>query len=194
MTAAEASSTLATHGIDFVDKQNTGGVLLAGVEQVAHAACTNAHEHFHKVRARHAEEGHSRFASNRTGKEGLAGTRRSYQQRPLRNPSAQFVVFFRVFQELHQFLQVLLGLVAASHVVEGGLFLRVAPDDFGLAFSKTEGVLAATAHLAAHHEVEEGNQQERGQERHQRVDPGGRFVDYLHLDALEHFPGGNLLV
>ena len=194
MPATEACATLATHCVDFVDEQNARGVFLAGFKEVAHAACAHAHEHFYKVRTGHTEERHSRFASDCACEERLAGTRRPDEQSPLRDSSTELIVFFRVLQELHEFLQVLLGLVATRHVVERGLLLRVVTDNLCLALAKAERVLAATAHLAARHYPEERDEDNDREERHDGVEPRGRFVDDLHLHALEHFPGGNLIV
>ena len=192
--ATEACATLATYGVDFVNKQYTRSVLLAGLEQVAHAACAHAHEHFHEVRTRHAEERHSRFASDCACEESLAGTRRPDEKCPLRDSSTERIVFFWVLQELHEFLQVLLGLVATRHVVERGLLLRVVTDNLCLALAKAERVFAATAHLAARHYPEERNEDNDREECHDGVYPRSRFVDDFHLHALEHFPCGNLLV
>ena len=192
MTAAEACTTLATHGIDFVNEQNTGGVLLTGFKQVAHAASTHAHEHFHKVRTRHAKERHTCFACNSAGEQSLTGTRRANQQGALRNAAAQGIKLFRVLQEFNEFLQVLLGFVAASYIVKGGLLFAVKLAS--LALAKAEGALAAATHLAVHHQVEEYNQENCRQECDNGVDPGAGFVNDFDLDALVHFPGGNLVV
>ena len=63
-----------------------------------------------------------------------------------------------------------------------------------LALAKAERTLAAATHLAVHHQVEEYDQENRGQECDNRVEPGAGFVNDLDFDALEHFPGGNLVV
>src|SRR5210317_484836 len=49
ITTAVTCATMATHGVDFVDKHDTGCVFLGLFEHVAHTACTDAYEHFNKV-------------------------------------------------------------------------------------------------------------------------------------------------
>ena len=185
--ASEACATLATHGVNFVDEQNAGRVPLAGLEQVAHAACAHANEHLHEVGTRHAEERHAGFACDCTGKQSLAGARRPDKQCTLRDASTEFVVLFRVLQKFHEFLQILLGLVAAGDIAEHGLFLVVV-QLLHLALAETERVLATAAHLPARHDPEECDEEENGEECDQRVDPCCRFVDDLDLDALVGFP------
>ena len=63
-----------------------------------------------------------------------------------------------------------------------------------LALAKRERALTATAHLTAHHDVEESNQQNSGQKCNERINPSSRFVNDLDLDSLERFPCRNLFV
>ncbi|KAF5037560.1 hypothetical protein DSECCO2_563310 [anaerobic digester metagenome] len=49
MAAAETSAALPAHGVDLVDEDETGCVLLALDEQVAHAGCAHADEHLDEV-------------------------------------------------------------------------------------------------------------------------------------------------
>jgi hypothetical protein len=51
VTAAHAGAAVATDGVDLVDEDDRGGVLLGLVEQVAHAARADAHEHLDEVGA-----------------------------------------------------------------------------------------------------------------------------------------------
>ena len=48
ITTAKAGTTLASNRIDLVDKDDARSILFRLFEQVAHAACTNANEHFDK--------------------------------------------------------------------------------------------------------------------------------------------------
>ena len=50
MTAAETRAAMTTHRIDLVDEDDARRVLLALLEQIAHARGANADEHFNKVR------------------------------------------------------------------------------------------------------------------------------------------------
>ena len=104
VTATETCTTLAPHGIDFVDEQNARSVFLACFKQVTYAACAHTNEHFHKVRTGHAKERHTSFASDSAGEESLTRTRRANKERTLWNATAQSVVFLRILQKFDEFL------------------------------------------------------------------------------------------
>ena len=50
VVAAELGVSGSADGVNFVDEDDCGGNLCRLLEQVADAACTDADEHFHKVR------------------------------------------------------------------------------------------------------------------------------------------------
>src|SRR5206468_8435382 len=56
VTAAEACAAVTTDSVDLVDEDDAGRVLLALLEQVAHAAGADADEHLDEVGAGDAEE------------------------------------------------------------------------------------------------------------------------------------------
>ena len=60
-------STCTSHGINLINKDDTGSLFLCLLEQVADTGCTYTHEHFHEVRTRQREERHIRFAGNSFG-------------------------------------------------------------------------------------------------------------------------------
>src|ERR1019366_4709083 len=95
VSAAEASAAVTPNSVNFVDEDDAGSVFLALLEQVAHAARTDAHEHFDKVRAGNGEERNIRFARDRARQQGFARSRRSNQQHALRNASAKFLELLR---------------------------------------------------------------------------------------------------
>ena len=51
VAAAQARAAMAADGVDLVDEDDAGGVLLGLLEHVAHAAGADADEHLHEVRA-----------------------------------------------------------------------------------------------------------------------------------------------
>ncbi len=75
VTAAEARAAVTTDGVDLVDEDDAGRVLLALLEEVADAARADADEHLDEVRAGDAEERHARFARDGAREERLAGAR-----------------------------------------------------------------------------------------------------------------------
>ena len=116
IAATEPGAALATDGVDFVDEDDAGRILLGLLEHVAHAAGAHADEHFHEVRTRNGKERHIGFAGDRTGQQRLTGTGRTHQQHAARNPATQPLELARIAQELDDFLQILLGFVNAGHV------------------------------------------------------------------------------
>ena len=50
VSAADTSSALTANGINFVNKDQAGGVLFGPFEQIAHTAGTNTNKHLHELR------------------------------------------------------------------------------------------------------------------------------------------------
>ena len=72
VAAAQAGASLAAHGVDLVDEDDGGAVLLGLVEQVPDPAGAHAHIQLHKVRAGDGEEAHAGLPRHGLGKERLA--------------------------------------------------------------------------------------------------------------------------
>jgi hypothetical protein len=124
VTAAEARAAVATDGVDLVDEDDAGRVLLALLEEVAHAARADADEHLDEVRARDAEEGHAGLAGDGAREQRLARAGRAHQQHALRDAAAEALELLRVLEERDDLLDLVLGLVDAGDVREGHLVLR----------------------------------------------------------------------
>ena len=168
--AAQARPAVPADGIDFVDEDDAGGVLLALLKEVAHAARAHAYEHLHEVRTRNREKRYAGFTRDGARQQRLARARRPDQQHALGNPPAQLLEFLRLPQELDDLLQFFLGLFHARHVLERDLLLlrRVQPR---ATLPETQGLVAAALHLP-HHEDPEGEQQnERGEVQKERYPP-----------------------
>jgi hypothetical protein len=152
VAAAQAGTTVAADGVDFVDEDDAGRALLGLLEHVAHARRAHADEHFDEVGAADAEERHLGLAGDGLGQQRLAGARGADQQHAARDAAAQLLELLRVLQEVDQFLDLFLGLVAAGHVGEGGGVVALV-EHARLALAEAEGAaLAAALHLA--HEVD----------------------------------------
>jgi hypothetical protein len=94
------------------------GAFLGLLEEVAHAACADAHEHLDEVRAGYREERHARLAGHGLGKQRLARARRAHEQHAVRDLGAHLLVALGLAQEVANLLQLLHGLVDAGHVGE----------------------------------------------------------------------------
>ena len=124
IAAAKACATMATDGVDFVDKDNARRILLGLLKHVAHTTCTNADKHFDKVRTRDREERHIRLARNRTRQQGLTRAGRSNEQHATRNTSTETLEFLRVAKELDDFFQIFFRLVHTRDIGEGHAAMR----------------------------------------------------------------------
>ncbi len=91
VAAAEAGAALAADGVDLVDEDEAGGVLLALVEEVADARGADADEHLDEVRAADGEEGHVGLAGHGPGEEGLARARGADEEDALGDAAAELL-------------------------------------------------------------------------------------------------------
>ena len=182
VAAAEAGAAMAADRVDLVDEHDAGRVLLALLEEVAHARRADADEHLDEVRAADREERHVRFAGDRAREQRLAGSRRAHQQHALGNASAELLELLRLLEELDDFLQLLLRLVDAGDVLERDLLLR-ARRQLRLALAERQRLVAAALHLA-HEEDPEADHQQDGRPgvEQRRPRAGGRLLR-LHDDA-----------
>ena len=106
-------------GVEFVDEDDAGGLGHGLLEHVAHPCRADAHEHFHEVGAREAEERHTRLAGNGLAQQCLARARRPDQQHPLGNAAAEHLVLFGLLEEVDDFAEFFHGFVDAGDFVEG---------------------------------------------------------------------------
>ena len=90
VVAADLPIPLFADGVNLVDEYDTGGLFLGLLEKVPDLGGAHAHEHLHKFRAGHGEEGHVGFTGHRLGQHGLAGARRAHQQNALGHGGADF--------------------------------------------------------------------------------------------------------
>src|SRR5262249_56973371 len=121
MSAAQTCATMASDGIDFVDEDDAGGVLLALDEKIPHPRCADADEHFDEVGTGDGEEWNSGLAGDRARQQGFAGSGRSDQKNAFGNSATQPGEALWVTQKLNYFFKFILGFVDARDVGEGDL-------------------------------------------------------------------------
>ncbi len=163
VAAAHAGAAAAAHGVDFVDEDQAGRVLLALLEHVAHARGADADEHFHEIGAADAEEGHVGLARDGLGEQRLAGAGRADHEHALGDASAEALEPARVLEELDDFAELFLGLVDAGDVLERHL-VAVAGHHARLALAEAEGALARHADLLAEEEIHQADEEDDRQE------------------------------
>ena len=183
VSAAETGAAMTADRVDFIDEDDAGSILLALLEQVAHAAGADADEHLHEVRTGDREERHAGFAGDGAGQQRLAGSGRPDQQHALGNAAAQLLELLRLAQELDDLLQLFLGLFHAGDVLERDLLL-LRGVQAGAALAEAERLVSAALHLA-HHEDPEGQQHDEGRGVQQDRNPAaGRGVFDVGVDLL----------
>src|SRR5207245_5390624 len=121
---AQARAAVAADRVDLVDEYDAGGVLLALLEEIAHARGAHADEHLDEVGAGDRKKGDIGLARHGARQQRLAGARRADQQDALGDLAAQFLELPRVFQELDDLLQLDLGFLDPGDILEGDLLLR----------------------------------------------------------------------
>ena len=170
MAAAHAGATAASDGVDLVDEDDGGGVLLRLVEQVAHTGGAETHEHLDEVRAGHRVERHARLAGDGARQQRLTGARRAVQQHAARDAGAERLVLGRVLEEVLDLLDLLHGGVLARHVGELGLG-RLAFQQLAVVLLAAHAEHAARAAHAAHGEPEDAEDDDERQDRADQVAP-----------------------
>jgi len=181
VAATQARPAMAAHGVDFVDEDDAGGMLLSLVEQVAHPGGADTDEHLHEVRAADGKERHVGLAGHRARQQGFARPGRPHQEHALRNPPAQLLEFLGLLQELHNLGELLDGLIDAGHVLERDLLL-LAGQQLGPAFAEGDGLVAGALHLA-HQEHPKADEQDQRQPDGQRPRQPRILLGRNHVDV-----------
>ena len=109
----------ASHGVNLVDEHDAGSLFLGLCEEVAHAARTHAHEHFHEVRTADAEKRYVGLPRNGFGKKGLSRSGRPHEQGTFGYLAAEGGIFSGILEEIHYLHDFFLGPVKARYVLEG---------------------------------------------------------------------------
>mmetsp|Transcript_12987 Transcript_12987/g.24770 ORF Transcript_12987/g.24770 Transcript_12987/m.24770 type:complete len:213 (-) Transcript_12987:833-1471(-) len=106
------------HRVQLVHKHHARGPAPGSLEKVTDAGGAHAHVLLLKARPRLVEEGHPRLPRHRARQQRLASSRRPNHQQAGGKLRPQPLELLRVFQILHQLLQLAFGLVHAVHVAE----------------------------------------------------------------------------
>ena len=178
---------MAADGVDLVDEDDGGGVLLGLVEQVAHARGSHADEHLDELGGRHGEEGHAGLAGDGLGQEGLTGSGRAVEEDALGDLGADGSELVRLGEELADLLELLDGLVLAGDVGEGDVG-HLLGADLRLGAAEAHGAAAPAAH-AAQEPPHEAAQEDGGDKQ---LDEGGPPAGGGHHGVEALLGGGGL--
>ena len=164
----DVNPTLPADRIQLVNENDAWGVLLGLLEEIAHARGADSYEHLHEIGPAQREERHAGFASNRPGKQRLSGAGRADQQSPLRYFCAKALVVFRILKKVDNFLQFLLGFIAAGDIGEGhaGVFIN---DEFCAALPDAKNPLAGRSKAPCEQRPQTKQDQDRKHPSHQEL-------------------------
>ena len=185
VAAAQTGAAMPTDGVDLVDENDAGGMLLGLLEHVAHAAGADADEHLHEIGAGDGEEGHLGLAGDGLGEQGLAGAGGADHEHAAGDLAAQTLEFAGIAQELDQFMHLLLSLFHAGHIGEGHLDL-IFVEHARPALTEAQSAPPAGAALHLAHEVDpDGDDQQEGKGGNQDLLQQSRFIGGFaaNLDA-----------
>ncbi len=160
IVAVDTGATLATHSINFIDKDDAGRCLLGLVEKITHAAGSDAYQHLDKLGAADGEERHCCFTCYGTRQQRLTGSRRAYQQDAAWNLTAQFLELCGRLKKLNHLDEIIFRLVDTRHVGERGT-RPVFQHKFGPALAEAEDVLLALGSTPGYEE-EHADQEDPG--------------------------------
>src|SRR2546426_4108796 len=160
VTAAQSRAPVPAHRVDLVHEDDAGGVLLALVEEIAHAGGAHAHEHLDEIRAGDGEERHVGLARDGLGEERLARAGRADEEHALGDLAPELLELGRVLEELDDLAQLLLGLLHARYVLEGDLVLLLR-DQPRARLPEGQGLGAPSLHLA-HEEDPDADEEQHG--------------------------------
>src|SRR5438874_8028810 len=167
-------------GVDLVHEDDAGRVLLALLEQVAHARGADADEHLDEVGARDREERDIGLAGDGLGQQRFAGAGWPHEQHTLGNLAAQLLELLRILEEVDDLAQLFLRLVDAGHVLEGHLVLLLR-DEARAGLAERQRLRAAALHLAHEEDPDADEEQHRHPLQKDRVPRVA--VGRLHGDA-----------
>ena len=166
VAAAHAGAAVAADGVDLVDEDDRGGVLLGLLEQVADPAGADTDEHLDEVGAGDGVERHAGLAGDRAGEQRLAGAGRPVEQHALGDLGADGLELGGLLEELLDLAELLDRLVAAGDVGERRL-RHVLGDQLGLGLGELHDAAAAAALHVVHQPEEHQDDQHERQERRQ---------------------------
>mmetsp|Transcript_36540 Transcript_36540/g.85631 ORF Transcript_36540/g.85631 Transcript_36540/m.85631 type:complete len:260 (-) Transcript_36540:566-1345(-) len=129
---------LGAHSVDLVDEHDAGRMLAGLLKEVPNAPGTHSDKHLLEFRSRCLQEGDASLASNGTGEQRLASSRRAGHHHAFRKLRTKPGEAIRVTKVEDDFLQLLLDLIAALHVLEGRVHLLHRSDLLG---AHTESLL-----------------------------------------------------
>ena len=165
VSAAVLGVAASADGVDLVDEDDAGCVLVGLFKEVTHTGCADTDVKLNKVRSCQGEKRHVRLSGYGLGKECFASAGRADQQGSLGELGADLDILARIVQEINDLLQRLLGFVLACDILEcdAGILLHVFLSR-ALADIAHKAAAAGSAEDKAHDHPQEHNGKNIGQQ------------------------------
>ena len=141
VAAAHTSTSSSRHCVDLIDKNNTWRIFLGIFKEISHSGCTYSDKHLYKIRTGNREKRDVRLPCHCLCKQCLTGSRRPLKKHSLRYSGSHLNISLRVFQEIHDFLQLFLLFFQPSHIVKCHFLILVSAHSCA-ALPKTHGFCA----------------------------------------------------
>ncbi len=158
-------ATAASHGINFINKDQARGVLASLFKHVADTACTHANKHFNEVRAADAKESSIGLSGDGFCQKRFTRSGRANHKNAFGDAAAEALELLGIFKELHQLRHFFDSFLNARYVFEGR-FVAFFGQEAGLALAKAQGTLAGHFNLANEEEPNQCGDDDEGQNAH----------------------------
>src|SRR6516162_1022534 len=165
MSAAHAVATVTAYCINFIDENDARRGFLSLLKHVTHTRGTHADEHLYEIRAADGKERHVSFTRDGACQQGLTSAGRADHQHALGNTATEFLKFFRITQELDQFLHFVLGFLYAGDVAKRDLVL-VTGQHPRLGFTEVQCAFTGHPDLLTEKEIQDQKEKRDWQETH----------------------------
>ena len=132
-------------GVDLVDEDDGGRILLRLGEQVAHTARADADEHLDEIGTGDRVEGHICLPRDGTGEQGLTGAGRTVEQYALRDAGTDRLEFGGLLQKVFDLFEFFDRFIGSGHIREGDLGALFG-DEFRFGFAELHHPAAPALH------------------------------------------------
>src|SRR3972149_1325399 len=123
MTTAKTGTTMTANGVNFIDKDDTGRMLLGLLKHIAHTGGADTDKHLDEIRTRDCEKRDLGLTRNGPRQQGLTSTWQTHHQNTTRDFSTELLELGGITQKLDELGDFLFGLFNTGHIVECHLHL-----------------------------------------------------------------------
>ena len=185
VSAAKTRASVASYGIDLIDKDDGSGGFARGFKQIAYARCTDTDVHLYEIRTGNGVERNTRLACHCLCKQGLTGTGRAHEQYAVGDLCAKSCEFGRILEELHDLDKLLLLLVRTRDVAEENAALIIGRGRFDTCLAKGIELTRTTlgVELTEENDIDH-DQRDQNQNPGQKAEPPRIFR--RGLNVVEH--------